>query len=113
MFLVDADVYCKNCNHLIVKIKDKWLHLCGCCSKTSYCCHMCDGNKICQKPEPKVVVIPMAFPVRATPILKGKAAKRFKEIINDGFVSKEQKKFLEDCVKLAKKTKAKKIKRYK
>ena len=38
--------------------------------------------------------------MRPTPILKGKAAKRFYKEINDGEVSEKQKKFLEECSKL-------------
>jgi len=42
---------------------------------------------------------------RPIPILKGKAAKRFYKIINQGKISEKQNKFLKDCVKLSKKTK--------
>lgn len=38
--------------------------------------------------------------MRPTPILKGKAAKRFYKEINQGEISDKQKKFLDDCVKL-------------
>ena len=38
---------------------------------------------------------------RPTPILKGKAAKRFYSLINDGPISEKQQKFLDDCKKLA------------
>ena len=37
---------------------------------------------------------------RPTPILKGKAAKQFYSLINDGPISKKQQKFLDDCKKL-------------
>jgi len=39
---------------------------------------------------------------RPTPTLKGKAAKRFLNEINDGEISEKQKKFLEECAKLVK-----------
>lgn len=40
---------CKNCGHRIVfnRRLNKWLHYCD----NSYCCHACDGDNICQKPE--------------------------------------------------------------
>jgi len=47
---IKTDVFCKNCNHRIVfnrRLK-KWLHY----SNNSYVCHACDGNNICQNPEP-------------------------------------------------------------
>ena len=36
--------------------------------------------------------------LRPTPVLKGKAAKRFYREINNGEISKEQKKFLDECL---------------
>lgn len=38
--------------------------------------------------------------LRPTPILKGKAAKRFYREINDGEISKEQKSFIQGCLEL-------------
>ena len=38
--------------------------------------------------------------LRPTPILKGKAAKRFYREINNSEISKEQKSFIEECLKL-------------
>ncbi len=43
--------------------------------------------------------------LRPTPILKGKSAKRFYREINDKSLSKEQEKFLKECVDLLKNTK--------
>ena len=37
--------------------------------------------------------------IRPTPTLKGKSAKRFYAEINNGDISEEQKKFLDDCSK--------------
>ena len=38
--------------------------------------------------------------MRPTPILKGKAAKRFYKEINDGEISDKQKKYIEHCLKV-------------
>jgi len=38
--------------------------------------------------------------MRPTPVLKGKAAKRFYKVINDGEISDKQKKYIEHCLKL-------------
>lgn len=40
--------------------------------------------------------------MRPTPILKGKAAKRFYENINDGEISPKQQQFLNDCLEFLK-----------
>ena len=40
--------------------------------------------------------------MRPTPILKGKAVKRFYANINDGDISQKQQAFLDDCDKLLK-----------
>ena len=42
----------------------------------------------------------MNYELRPTPILRGNAAKRFYQEINNGEISKEQKKFLDDCLEL-------------
>lgn len=45
--------------------------------------------------------------MRPTPVLKGKSAERFYNEINQGEISKEQQKFLNECVKLLKRKKMK------
>lgn len=40
--------------------------------------------------------------VRPTPVLRGKSAKRFYSIINNGPISEKQQKFLNGCRKLVK-----------
>lgn len=42
----------------------------------------------------------MTQELRSTPVLKGKAARKFYQEINDGEISFEQKQFLGECVKL-------------
>ncbi|MFO8077932.1 MAG: hypothetical protein R6U21_04770 [Thermoplasmatota archaeon] len=42
----------------------------------------------------------MTQKLRPTPVLKGKAARKFYQEINDGKISSEQKQFLGECVKL-------------
>ena len=38
--------------------------------------------------------------IRPTPVLRGKAAKRFYSVINDGPISEKQQKFIDECKKL-------------
>lgn len=42
----------------------------------------------------------MTEELRPTPILRGKAAKRFYRHINDKEISDEQKAFIQDCIKV-------------
>lgn len=46
----------------------------------------------------------MTQELRPTPILKGKAARKFYREINDSEISEEQEKFLGECLKLINKS---------